>query len=128
MTSSRCPPRGRRIAAVLIGFTGVVLVIKPSTQLDGLDWEVAFALLCAASLAARDLVTRMIPAEVPSVLIALVTTMAVCIAGVALRVRDSAQQPQHRRASHRSCHFRCLFGSNRKAGVGSVHRVLLGGL
>lgn len=85
------PPRGRRIAAALLGFSGVMLVIKPSASLDGFDWGVAFALLCAASLAARDLVTRAIPPAVPSVLIALVTTMAVSVAGVALGTFETWQ-------------------------------------
>lgn len=85
------PPRGRRIAAVLLGFMGVVLIVKPSARLDGFDWGIAFALVCAASLAARDLVTRSIPPAVPSVLVALVTTMAVCVAGVALGIRETWQ-------------------------------------
>lgn len=85
------PPRGQRIAAVLLGFMGVVLIVKPSARLDGFDWGIAFALVCAASLAARDLVTRSIPPAVPSVLVALVTTMAVCVAGVTLGSRETWQ-------------------------------------
>ena len=46
---------------------------------------------CAASLAARDIATRAISPEVPTVLIALVTTAAVCVAGVALGSRETWQ-------------------------------------
>ncbi len=38
--------------------------------------------LCAASLAARDLVTWRIPATIPSSTIAIATTLAVCLAGL----------------------------------------------
>lgn len=80
---------GGRIVAVLLGFAGVVLVVKPSARLDGLDSGAAFALLCALSLAARDLVTRRIPAQIPSVLVALVTTVAVCGAGAVLAAHET---------------------------------------
>lgn len=70
-----------RVVAVLAGLAGAALVVKPVAGLDALDWGLVLALLCAVSLAARDLVTRKIPPNVPSVLLALITTVAVCVAG-----------------------------------------------
>jgi drug/metabolite transporter (DMT)-like permease len=48
-----------------------------------------FALACAASLAARELVNRAIPREVPSLLIATVTTLAVTLAGATTAVFEA---------------------------------------
>lgn len=70
-----------RLLVVLAGFVGAVCIVRPST--GGLDWGAMSALLCAVSLAARDLVTRRMPGQVPSVLLALGTTTAVALAGAA---------------------------------------------
>ena len=78
------PWRGRRLLATAAGFAGVLLVIQPSVGLNVPAAGHACALLCAASLAARDLVTRRIPAAIPSATIAVATTLAVCLAGLLL--------------------------------------------
>lgn len=46
----------RRWSAILIGFFGVLLIIRPSA--DGFDWNVLLALLGVLGLAIRDLATR----------------------------------------------------------------------
>ncbi|SOE06363.1 Threonine/homoserine efflux transporter RhtA [Variovorax sp. YR752] len=78
------PWQGSRLLATAAGFAGVLLVIQPSAQLAIPAAGHACALLCAVSLAARDLVTRRIPAAVPSAAIAVATTLAVCLAGMLL--------------------------------------------
>jgi drug/metabolite transporter (DMT)-like permease len=78
------PCRGSRLLATMVGFAGILLVIQPSARLDVPATGQACALLCAASLAARDLVTRRIPAAIPSAVIAVATTLAVCLAGLLL--------------------------------------------
>jgi drug/metabolite transporter (DMT)-like permease len=82
------PLRGRRVAAVLAGFAGVLLVVRPSAEGEG-AWGAGFALLCAASLAARDLVTRRLPPGIPSAVIALLTTVSVALAGLALSLAQA---------------------------------------
>lgn len=77
------PWQAIRLLAIAVGFAGTLLVLRPSAQLD-VSAGHAWALLCAASLAARDLVTRRIPAAVPSATIAVATTLAVCLAGMLL--------------------------------------------
>jgi drug/metabolite transporter (DMT)-like permease len=85
------PLRGGRILAALAGFAGVVLVLRPFARQDGPAWGIWFALACALSLAARDLVTRRIPPGIPSVMIAMSTTMAVCLAGLAFGLHETWQ-------------------------------------
>jgi drug/metabolite transporter (DMT)-like permease len=84
-------PRGLRIVAASTGFVGVLLVMRPFASDADSGWGAAFALLCAASLAARDMLTRAMPTALPTVLIALVTTMAVCLAGLAMALFESWQ-------------------------------------
>lgn len=78
------PWRGGRLLAAAAGFGGVLLVIQPAARPDVPAAGLACALVCAASLAARDLVTRRIPATIPSSTIAVATTLAVCLAGLLL--------------------------------------------
>lgn len=76
------PPRRDRILAALVGFAGVVLVLRP--DVDAFGPAALLALACAGCLAGRDLVTRRMPAEIPSVLIALATTAAAATAGLVM--------------------------------------------
>ncbi|MBC7141424.1 MAG: EamA family transporter, partial [Rhodobacteraceae bacterium] len=57
----------RRWTAIVVGFAGVLLIIRPG--LDGFRPEAMLVLLTVVSIALRDLVTRRIPPEVPSVAI-----------------------------------------------------------
>lgn len=82
------PWRGGRLLATAAGFAGVLLVIQPSARPDVPVAGLACALLCAASLAARDLVTRRIPVTIPSSTIAVATTLAVCLAGLLLGIME----------------------------------------
>ena len=96
-------PRGLRVLAAAIGFAGVLLVVQPAGAGAWPGWGAAFALLCAVSLAARDLLTRAMPADMPSVLIALATTAAVCLAGLAMGIIENAWQPLARRETALLC-------------------------
>lgn len=75
-------PDIRRILAALVGLGGVLLVLRPSiaAQSSG-GWGLVFALLCAGSLAGRDLATRSIPSDVPTSMIAIAATLATCLVG-----------------------------------------------
>lgn len=78
----RDPVGWRRWAAVLVGFLGVGLVIKPS--MSGLEPAMALALLAALMVAGRDLTTRIIPHDVPSHVVTLASIGGMAVAGLAL--------------------------------------------
>jgi len=72
--------------AVVVGFLGVTLVIRPGA--DGFN---AFALLCLGATllhAVRDLVTRRIPPGVPSLAITFATAVAVTLLAGALSLLE----------------------------------------
>ncbi len=68
-----------RIVAVVTGFIGVMLVVKPSLQTFTV-YEL-LALSTVAVVAVRDLVTKNIPATVPLMIIALANAVFVSIGG-----------------------------------------------
>lgn len=72
----------RRWLATVVGFVGVTLVARPGA--DGLNLWAAAALAVAALVAVRDMLTRFVPAEVTTGTIALMTTTAAGLAGLAL--------------------------------------------
>jgi len=62
-----------------LGFLGVLLVIQP--RIDGFN---AFALLCLTGVvfhAMRDLITRQLPRQIPSVLISLSSALGIALVG-----------------------------------------------
>jgi drug/metabolite transporter (DMT)-like permease len=54
----------RRWSAILVGFCGVLLIIRPG--MEGFDWLSLFALQGVLGLAIRDLATRRVPRETSS--------------------------------------------------------------
>ena len=81
------PFRRRRVAALLSGFAGVLLVIGPVAGGE-VGWGAALSMLCAVSLAARDLVTRRLPQEISSAAMALLTTASVMWSGFAMGLTE----------------------------------------
>ena len=69
----------RRWMAVVAGFIGVMLIIKPG--LDGFSVFSLSVLMAAILIAARDILTRQLSIQTPSFLVALVTALAVTVAG-----------------------------------------------
>ncbi|MEP6722085.1 MAG: DMT family transporter [Variovorax sp.] len=78
------PWRGARLLIALVGFAGVLMILRPWTGFSGAHAGIGIALLCAVSLAARDLVTRRLPTAISSAAVAMLTTSAVCLAGVVI--------------------------------------------
>lgn len=78
------PVGWRRWAAIVVGFLGVLLVIRPG--LDGFRPVSLFALLAVLLLAARDLVTRRVPAHVRSDQLAASAFGAIMIAAAIMGV------------------------------------------
>ena len=55
-----------RITLILIGFLGVVLIVNPSA--DGFNWYAIYALIAVFLITMRDLITRKLSSEVPTLL------------------------------------------------------------
>ncbi|MBV9115111.1 MAG: DMT family transporter [Hyphomicrobiales bacterium] len=76
----------RRFLAILVGFSGVILVVKPSA--NGLTAYATLAIVSAALVAVRDLLTRYIDPAIPSPVIALMTAIAGAFTGVMLGMTE----------------------------------------
>ena len=72
----------RRWTAILLGFVGVMIVIRPG--MEGFRVESLWAVLAVAGLSARDLFTRKVPRRIASVQLAGWGTAAVAILGLAI--------------------------------------------
>lgn len=72
----------RRSLAVLVGFLGVLLVIRPAPE--NFDIPAIVALISAVLVAARDLLTRKIGSDIPATVVTLSTTVVVGAASLAL--------------------------------------------
>ncbi|PZQ11600.1 MAG: EamA family transporter [Ancylobacter novellus] len=78
----------KRWAAIGVGFVGVLLIAKPSTQ--GVNVYAALTLLSACFMAIRDLVTSRIPSSAPSMVVTLGSTIAVTSVGFGAGAVQSA--------------------------------------
>lgn len=76
------PARPYPLLGAMVGLSGALLVLRPCEP--AASPGVGFACLCAASLAAREMVTRRLPASLSSATVAIATTLAVCAAGLVL--------------------------------------------
>ena len=78
------PVGWRRWTAILTGFIGVLLIVRPTVE--GVDQASMMALMVAVLVAARDLMTGRIGSSVPSLVITLATTVTAVFVGAALSV------------------------------------------
>lgn len=69
----------RRILAIIIGFIGVLLIVRPGS--DGFNIYSIYALSAVACVTLRDLVVRRMSRKVPSVFVALVAAFFVAASG-----------------------------------------------
>jgi drug/metabolite transporter (DMT)-like permease len=76
------PVGWRRTAAIAAGFTGVVLITKPTA--DSFDGYSLMPLIVVASVAVRDIITRRIPATIPVLIVALANSLMVVAGAFAL--------------------------------------------
>lgn len=85
----------RRILAILVGLTGVLFIVKPSptsfTLYDGL------ALCLIVAVALRDIITRRLTIDVPTMIVALGNSVIVMASGLALYPFEewTMLQPRH---------------------------------
>ncbi|APO75045.1 DMT superfamily inner membrane transporter protein [Rhizobium etli 8C-3] len=85
------PVGWRRWSAILVGLLGVMIIIRP-----GPEGFTPAALLCVASVlvtAGRDLATRSIDPEIPSLMVTVVTAMSVAFFGALLMPALGGWQP-----------------------------------
>ena len=90
------PVGWRRWLAITAGFIGVLIIVRPGVE--GFSQFSLFALVSVVFCAVRDLATRRIPAQVPSLFITLVTTVTVTIAGAAIIIPLGGWTPPSPRA------------------------------
>ncbi len=73
------PVGWRRWLAIGAGFIGVLIIVRPGA--DGFSQFTLVALLSVGFYATRDLVTKQIPAAIPTLFVSFLTTIAVALAG-----------------------------------------------
>lgn len=64
---------------VILGFAGVLMIVQPGA--NAAAWLAGLAFLTAVMIAFRDIVTRTLNPQIPSSVVALATTIAVCLLG-----------------------------------------------
>lgn len=72
----------RRWLAISVGFAGVLIVVRPG--FDGFNAFSLLVLICVFLCTIRDLTTRRIPNEIPTLLVSAVTSIAVTLVGAAM--------------------------------------------
>ncbi len=77
--------------AILAGFIGIMLIVKPSAS--GISLPMGLAIASSAAAAGRDLITRRISREVPSMMIAFTSVLASALAGLALSLTEEWLAP-----------------------------------
>lgn len=81
----------RRWLAIAIGFCGTLIIVRPGT--DGFDAYSLLVLVCVAFCAVRDLATRRIPNEIPTLLVSSVTAACITVCGAILIVPMGGWSP-----------------------------------
>ncbi|MFZ8942899.1 MAG: EamA family transporter, partial [Gemmobacter sp.] len=72
----------RRMGAILVGFAGVLIIIRPGAESFNI-WSL-IALLSVAIVVVRDLASRRLPPDVPSVTVALIGAVGVTVLSAVL--------------------------------------------
>ncbi len=67
----------RRMLAILVGFVGVLIIIRPGTA--GFDASVIYGVLAVVTVTVRDLMARQLSREVPSLMVSLIAAVFVLL-------------------------------------------------
>jgi len=78
----REPVGWRRYMAIIIGFLGILIIVRPGS--DGFNSYSIWAIGAVGFVVLRDLSTRRLSQETPSILVALITAIGVTLAGAVL--------------------------------------------
>jgi len=79
----------RRYSAIIAGFLGVMLIVRPGS--DGFTIYSVYALTAVVFLVLRDLVTRRLPADVPSLFVTVISSISVMTMAAVLTAVGSWQ-------------------------------------
>jgi drug/metabolite transporter (DMT)-like permease len=82
----------RRMIAIIGGFIGVMLIVRPSVS--SFNAYELLALLIVFAVAVRDIITKRIPARIPIFLIALANACFVTLGGTGLALAQGIQMPE----------------------------------
>ncbi|GAB4532489.1 MAG: DMT family transporter [Ruegeria sp.] len=74
----------RRILAIAMGFAGMLLIVRPGP--DGFSLYALYALVAVMCVTARDLITRRMSPEVPSMVVTLATSLTITLAAAVASV------------------------------------------
>ncbi|KAE9628880.1 DMT family transporter [Parasedimentitalea maritima] len=74
------PVGWRRMSAILVGFCGILLIVRPGV--DGFGSGTLYALGAVIAITARDLLTRRMSSEVPSMVVTLLASLTVLVFGL----------------------------------------------
>jgi len=81
----------RRLSAIVVGFLGVLLIIRPG--MEGFNIYALAVLGTVLFATIRDLATRRLPADVPSIVFSLLTTVAVSTMGAVMMFGGDGWRP-----------------------------------
>lgn len=85
------PVGWRRWSAIIVGFIGVLIIIRPG--FDGFQPAALWSLVAVAAVAARDLLTRFIPKSVPSTSVAFYAFLTLAVVGAPLAFLTAEIKP-----------------------------------
>ncbi|MGV1756413.1 DMT family transporter [Rhizobium sp. A22-96] len=85
------PVGWRRWSAILVGFIGVLIIIRPGP--DGFTLAALLVTACMFATAARDLATRCIDKNVPSLMVTVCTAISISVFGALCIVPLGGWQP-----------------------------------
>lgn len=74
----------RRILTIAMGFAGMLLIVRPGP--DGFSLYAFYALVAVMCVTARDLITRRMSPEVPSMVVTLATSLTITLAAAVASV------------------------------------------
>ncbi len=85
------PVGWRRWLATLVGFIGVLIIIKPGTS--AFNWAALFIVACVGFVVIRDLTTRLISNAAPAAVLVFLSVVAVTAAGLCLLPFETWARP-----------------------------------
>lgn len=83
----------RRWTCILIGLVGVLIIIRPGTDVVASAFSIALLLLSVLAAAVRDIATRRVPNSVPTLYLSTLTTLATTVVGAAIIEPMGGWQP-----------------------------------
>lgn len=81
----------RRWSAIAIGFIGILLIVRPG--IEGFSMYSIYVLVCVLFCAVRDLTTRYVPDEMPTMFVSMITSISVTVCGFAIIPATGGWQP-----------------------------------